>query len=72
MGPLATMFAQLQRQRFGEQAPPPPHAGMLEQESVFAPRRGQQGSIPFRDPQQAGPEAPVDPRILARLFGSQP
>ena len=71
MGPLATMFAQLQRQRFGEQAPPPPHGGMLEQESVFAPRRGQQGSIPFRDPQQAGPEAPVDPRILARLFGSQ-
>lgn len=25
----------------------------------------------FRDPQQAGPEPPVDPRILARLFGGQ-
>ena len=48
-----------------------PHGGMLEQESVFAPRRGQ-GPVPFRDPSmQAGPEPPVDPRILARLFGDR-
>jgi len=71
MGPLATMFAQLQRQRFGEQPPPRPHGGLGEPENIFAPQRGQQGSIPFRDPRQAGPEAPVDPRILARLFGNQ-
>ena len=36
--------------------------------SAFAPSRGPQGSIPFRD-QQQGPEPPVDPRVLERLFG---
>jgi hypothetical protein len=70
MGPLATMFAELQRQRFGEQPPPRPHGGMGEQESAFRPRQGQQ-PMPFRDPQQAGPEPPIDPRILARLFGDR-
>jgi len=48
----------------------PVHGGLLEEESVFAPRRGR-GPMSFRDPQQGGPQPPVDPRILAQLFGGQ-
>jgi len=54
-----------------DEAPMRPHGGLLEQESVFAPRKG----LPprgFRDPGQAGPSPPVDKGILAQMYGVRP
>jgi len=34
-------------------------------------QRPGQGPMPFRDPGQAGPQPPIDPRILAQMFGGK-
>lgn len=49
---------------FDPNATPRPHGGMLEPESVFAPRRGV-GPRPFRDPEQMGPAPPTDGPIAS-------
>lgn len=67
MGPLAQLFALLNsRREFGMEQPPPVHRGLLEEESVFAPRQG----LPprsFRDPSQMGPAPPVDRGIISMM-----
>jgi len=72
-GPLAMLFGLLKQReddrRFGGgyYPSPRPHGGLLEDRDMPAGR----GPMPYRDPQQAGPEPPVDPRILARMFGDR-
>ena len=68
MGPIQQLMALLQQAQ-AEQQMQKPHGGMLEQESVFAPRRGQQGSIPMRDPRQEGPSPPTGGPITAMYQG---
>ena len=69
MGPLAQLFAMLQRrQDMEDQMPMRQHQGMLEPESVFAPRRGI-GPRPFRDPEQMGPEPPVQGPLAVMTKG---
>lgn len=63
MGPIQQLFALIQQAQ-QEQAMQRPHGGMLEPESVFAPRRGV-GPRPFRDPEQMGPAPPTDGPIAS-------
>lgn len=44
------------------------HGGMLEGESVFAPRKGV-GPRPFRDPEQAGPSPPPREQLSMMMRG---
>jgi hypothetical protein len=70
MGPIQQLFALLQQAQ-AEQGMQKPHAGMLERESVWAPRRGQQGSIPMRDPRQEGPSPPMGGPLTAMYQGDR-
>jgi hypothetical protein len=78
-GPLAQMYAMEMAKRGGQPGEPMPKGRALSpafyddygafyktpMDRTEAPMGG------FRDPQQAGPEPPVDPRVLARLFGDR-
>jgi len=74
-GPLASMFAQL-LQREGDQRQPMERANpymnpYLDESPPLRDRTTFERAPSFRDPQQGGPEPPVDPRVLARLFGDK-
>jgi hypothetical protein len=63
IGMFEQMLAEMLRRK--QEQEQRPHGGMLEQESVFAPRRG----LPprnFRDPSQGGPS----PGPISKMFGS--
>ena len=44
---------------------------MLDDSAPLMDRTTFERTPSFRDPQQGGPEPPVDPRILAKLFGDR-
>jgi hypothetical protein len=78
MGPLASMFGQMKHsadEDHKKRTKPLPRANpyinpMLDDSPPLSDRTTFDRTPPFRDPAQAGPEPPVDPRILARLFGA--
>lgn len=74
MGPIQVLFAQALRDpefvRMLEQQGQRPHGGLLEEESVFAPRKGI-GPRSFRDPQQAGPAPPMNGPIASLYRGQR-
>lgn len=67
MGPIEQLFALFQQAQ--QEAQMRQHGGMLEQESVFAPRKGQPPT-PYREPQQGGPAPPVTGPI-ASMYGGR-
>lgn len=62
MGPIAQLFALLQQAQQEREAPP--HMGLLQEDSLWNPRKGI-GPRPFRDPMQGGPEPPTSGPIAS-------